>query len=60
MFLFAGMNKMVQKDLISYLKGIIILTNDFIILIIIIFIFAIMNYCHSVLINTNYHYLYLN
>jgi hypothetical protein len=56
MFLFSGLNEMVQDDLISYLKGVIILMNDLILLIIIFFIFVIIHKLYqSVLINTNYH-----
>jgi hypothetical protein len=43
MFLFSGLNEMVQDDLISYLKGVIILINDLILLIIISFIFVIIH-----------------
>jgi hypothetical protein len=43
MFLFSGLNEMVQDDLISYLKGVIILMNDLILLIIISFIFVIIH-----------------
>jgi hypothetical protein len=47
---------MIQDDLISYLKGIIILMNDLIFLIIIIFIFVIIHKLFQpVLINTNYY-----
>jgi hypothetical protein len=50
------LNEMIQDDLISYLKGIIILMNDLIFLIIIIFIFVIIHKLFQpVLINTNYY-----